>query len=45
MKLKYISALDNIFLDNITLEECIVLYEECGWSAVIHDGKVVGFEK
>lgn len=32
-------------LKNVTLEDCIKLYESYGWMAVIRNGKVVDFAK
>ena len=34
-----------IELDNITLEDCLVLYEKKNVEIVINDGKVVNFVK
>lgn len=32
-------------LDNVTLEDCIDLYEKKGMYTIINDGRIVNFEK
>ena len=34
-----------IELDEVTLEDCIVLYEKKGIATVINDGRVINFEQ
>lgn len=34
-----------IELDNVTLEDCLILYEKKNMSTTINDGRIINFEK